>query len=67
VRIRRHDWAAINVRALGQIEPEAALARFDFRMRPERNGGLREVEPHQGNVALFHGPAAPCDDAADQR
>jgi hypothetical protein len=67
VRIRRHDCAVINFRALGQIEPEAALARFDLRMKPERNGGLREVEPHQGNVALFHGLPASRDDAANQR
>ena len=46
VRIPRESWGRIDFGRLKHIEPEAALGQFDLRIQAERNGGLREIEPH---------------------
>jgi hypothetical protein len=46
VRIRREEWESISFDALDQVEPEAALGRFDLRMKRDRTSILLEIEPH---------------------
>ena len=46
VRIPRKGWSKIDFQALEHIEPHDALESFDLSFRPDRNGSLREIEPH---------------------